>query len=53
LNDAVLKMKQNQVIEALNDLLMGLETQAIHQPDYDLTLQWLKQLKNSMQPIKK
>ena len=53
LNNAVLKIKQNQIVEGINDLLMSLETHAISQPDYDLALQWLKQLKNSMQPIKK
>jgi Zn-dependent protease with chaperone function len=53
LNNAALKIKQNQMVEGINDLLMSLETLAISQPDYDLALQWLKQLKNSMQPIKK
>jgi Zn-dependent protease with chaperone function len=55
LQNALSKVQQNQVDIVINDLLMSLETRAIHQPEYELALQWLKQLKLSAQvnsPIK-
>lgn len=51
---AVEKIKQNQTNIAIENLLMGIETQAIFLPEYEVALQWLKQLKDSIQqPIKK
>jgi len=41
---AALKVKQVQYDEAINYLLMGLETRAVSQSEYELALQWLKQL---------
>ncbi|MEY3218916.1 MAG: hypothetical protein RIT27_273 [Pseudomonadota bacterium] len=41
---AALKTKQHQYNEAINYLLMSLETNAVSQPEYEMALQWLIQL---------